>query len=198
MKRIFETINFWIRGKTIYDIHSPFLFELLHSFVDNSQNFYVFNQLKNNYYSKSAKIKLFKIIRYWNPIKLYLLHPIHAGSLQFLSTLSRNLSIVEINGSYNNFSPRSCFVIDGQNKKSLILDSLQRLAPAIHDENQLVVILHPPTSLSFSPEEIDQTYNLLVHTQDILLLFSQPGYGGERNHFIVSRFMKPWRLGFFN
>lgn len=198
MNRILENIKFWIRGKTIFDIHSPFIFELLNSFMDNSQNFYVFNTLKNHYYSKSTKIKLFKIIRYWNPIKLYLLHPIHAESLQFLASASANTSIVEVNGSYHNFEPRSCYILDGNHQRLFILNSLTLLSQSNYGGYLMVIILNPPTPTAFSPQEIDSNYNLLIFTKDLLLFFAQPGYEGQRNHFIVSRFSKPWRLGFFN
>ena len=193
-----ENLKFWIKGKTIYDIHSPFLFEFLNSFLNNSQNFYFFKDLKSNYYSKTTKIKLFKIIRYWNPGKIYLLHPIPAWSLQYLSFVKKKPSIIEVNGSINNFFPKSCFILDGQNESSKLIDLLHRLSISFKDEEQMVIILNPIQPLQLSTRDIDSKFNLLLYTKDFLILFSKPSYKGKRNHFIVSRFSKPWRMGFFN
>lgn len=198
MTKMIENLKFWIKGKTIYDVHSPFLFEFLNSFLDNSQNFYFFKNLKSNRYSKTTKIKLFKIIRYWNPGKIYLIHPIQAWSLQYLASVKKNLSLIEVNGSMNNFFPHSCFLIDGQIQSTSLISMLNRLSISIQEEVQMVIIINPNQSNQISTDEIDSKYNLLLFTKDFLILFHQPRYKGKRNHFIVSRYTKPWRMGFFN
>jgi hypothetical protein len=193
-----EKIKCWSKGKTIYDIHSPFLFDLLNSFLDNSQQFYVFNTIRNNCYSKNTKIKLFKIIRYWKPSKLYLLHPICAGSLQFLRATNSHLSVVEVNGPFRNFISQSCLIMDYKNHRPHFLEAINQISLSSSNQDQMILIVNPPKPFQLSLHKIDSKYNLVISTKNLLLLMSKPGYQGNRYHLMVSRFTKPWRLGFFN
>lgn len=173
---IIRRLKFYWRAKTIFDIHSPFLFELLKAIFENNQQFYLFNELKSNEYSAHLKKRIFKLIHFLN----------YPNLMVYEKELFEDLNV-----KINPFNVGSILMISNSNNKNI-----QEIWKNIDINGGLVILgvgEYEEHRLFFE----SYNFNCNLYFYDFSLGFRIKGYLGDQHIYLVRWFYKPWRLGFF-
>jgi len=174
---IIRRLKFYWRSKTIFDIHSPFLYELLIAIFENKKQYYLFNELKSKEYSKRLKKRIFKLIHFLN----------YSNLIVCEKELFEDLKI-EIN-PYKDGS--LLMVCNGNNKNNR----------EIWENNEIkggLVILGSGDYEEHRQFFETYHFNCNLYFYDFSLGLRLNGYFGDRHIYLVRWFYKPWRLGFLN
>jgi hypothetical protein len=146
---IIRRVKFYWIAKTIYDIHSPFLYELVDTII----------------YCKPFSIQ--KVI-------------------QSIPDKLKNSTDIQANSN-------------GFNRCEAVLQTccVEAIQPSIVQDIQVLIILE---SGKFDQHRIffdANGFNCLLYLYDLSIGFKLPGYLGTKHNFLISWYLKPWRLGFF-
>ena len=173
---IIRSLKFYWQAKTIFDIHSPFLYELLNAIFENHQQYYLFNDLKSKEYSKQLKKRIFKLIHFLN----------YPNLMVYEKELFEDLKI-----KINPFREGSLLMISNSNNKNIL-----EIWKNINVKGGLVILGTQDYEVH---RQIFETYyfNCNLYFYDFSLGLRLEGYLGDLHIYLVRWFYKPWRLGFF-